>query len=144
MGSAPDKKMIVGLDIGTSKVSVVVGEITEDDNIEVIGIGIHPSRGLKKGVVVNIYRFQESVREMPESVTGMSPVASHVIPGIFAVSSDDYGPYGRTPKNGDRFLISVVKPVADAFLNYPFKTLQDEHLNVIARYSDGEFLDYIM
>ena len=52
MSKQPDNKLIVGLDIGTSKVVAIVGEINDDDDIEVIGIGTHPSRGLKKGVVV--------------------------------------------------------------------------------------------
>jgi hypothetical protein len=49
-----EKNLIVGLDIGTSKVVAIVGEVTPDGEIDVIGIGSHPSRGLKKGVVVNI------------------------------------------------------------------------------------------
>ena len=54
MGSAQDKRMIVGLDIGTSKVVSIVGEIGMDGEIEIVGIGSHPSKGMKKGVVVNI------------------------------------------------------------------------------------------
>ena len=50
MSKRPDKNLIVGLDIGTSKVVAIVGEVNEDGNIEVVGIGSHPSRGLKKGV----------------------------------------------------------------------------------------------
>lgn len=44
-----DRNLVVGLDIGTSKVAAIVGEMKEDGEIEVIGIGTHPSRGLKKG-----------------------------------------------------------------------------------------------
>ena len=40
--------MIVGLDIGTSKVVAIVGEVREDGTLEVIGLGSHPSRGLKR------------------------------------------------------------------------------------------------
>ncbi len=47
--------IVVGLDIGTSKVAAIIGEIGEDeDQIEVIGVGIAPSKGLRKGVVVNL------------------------------------------------------------------------------------------
>ncbi|MGH8524001.1 MAG: hypothetical protein ACREXY_07225, partial [Gammaproteobacteria bacterium] len=46
-----DKSLIVGLDIGTSKVVAIVGEIASDGTVEVIGVGLNPSRGLKKGVV---------------------------------------------------------------------------------------------
>ena len=52
MNKRADKNLIVGLDIGTSKVVAIVGEVTEDGRIEIVGIGSHPSRGLKKGVVV--------------------------------------------------------------------------------------------
>ena len=54
MSKRGEKNLIVGLDIGTSKVVAIVGEINEMDEIEVVGIGMHPSRGLKKGVVVNM------------------------------------------------------------------------------------------
>jgi cell division protein FtsA len=48
------KNLIVGLDIGTSKIAAIVGEITQEGRLDIIGMGSHPSRGLKKGVVVNI------------------------------------------------------------------------------------------
>ena len=48
------KNLIVGLDIGTSKIVAIVGEILPEGRLEIIGMGQSPSRGLKKGVVVNI------------------------------------------------------------------------------------------
>ncbi len=57
---------IVGLDIGTSKVVAIVGEVTADGGIEVVGIGSHPSRGLKKGVVVNIESTVQSIQRAVE------------------------------------------------------------------------------
>ncbi len=54
--------LIVGLDIGTTKVAAIVGEIT-DDGIDIIGIGSHPSRGLRKGVVINIESTVESIKK---------------------------------------------------------------------------------
>ena len=54
MSKKMEKNLIIGLDIGTSKVVAIVGEITPDNEVEIIGLGSHPSRGLKKGVVVNI------------------------------------------------------------------------------------------
>ena len=48
------KNLIVGLDIGTSKIVAIVAELQPDGNLKVIGLGQHPSRGLKKGVVINI------------------------------------------------------------------------------------------
>src|SRR4051794_33732368 len=49
-----NKNLIVGLDIGTSKIVAIVAEIRPEGSFEIIGMGSHPSRGLKKGVVVNI------------------------------------------------------------------------------------------
>jgi cell division protein FtsA len=65
MGKRTDKNLIVGLDIGTSKVVALVGALGDNDKLEVIGIGMQPSRGLKKGVVVNI---DETVNSIPRGV----------------------------------------------------------------------------
>lgn len=50
MASDNTNNQIVGLDIGTNKVAAIVGEINELDEIEIIGIGSHPSRGLKRAL----------------------------------------------------------------------------------------------
>ena len=63
---------IVGLDIGTSKVAAVVGEVTPDGKLEVIGIGSHPSHGLKKGVVVNIESTVQSIQRAVEEAELMA------------------------------------------------------------------------
>jgi cell division protein FtsA len=57
-----DRNIITGLDIGTSKVVALVGEVSPDGSIEVIGIGRHPSRGLKRGVVVDIEATVNSIQ----------------------------------------------------------------------------------
>src|SRR4029078_13569126 len=49
-----DKNLIVALDIGTSKVACLVAELRPDGALEILGMGGHESKGLKKGVVVNI------------------------------------------------------------------------------------------
>ena len=48
--------LIVGLDIGSTKVCTVIGEINERGSVEIIGVGISPSEGLRRGIVVNIDR----------------------------------------------------------------------------------------
>ena len=63
--------LIVGLDIGTTKICAIVGEVT-DDGIDVIGIGTHPSRGLRKGVVVNIETTVQSIRRAIEEAELMA------------------------------------------------------------------------
>ena len=64
--------MIIGLDIGTSKVVAIVGEVNSGGNIEIIGLGTHPSNGLKKGVVVNIESTVQSIRHAVEEAELMA------------------------------------------------------------------------
>jgi cell division protein FtsA len=72
MPSKSDKELLVALDIGTSKVVAIVGEIQEDGELEVIGFGSHPSRGLKKGVVVNIESTVHSIQRAVEEAELMA------------------------------------------------------------------------
>ncbi|OGQ06352.1 MAG: cell division protein FtsA [Deltaproteobacteria bacterium RIFCSPLOWO2_12_FULL_44_12] len=62
---------VVGLDIGTTKVCAIVGEPTEH-GLDIVGIGTHPSRGLRKGVVVNIEATVNSIRRAVEEAELMS------------------------------------------------------------------------
>ena len=66
MSKKGDENLVVGLDIGTSKVLVIVGEVTATGEVEVIGVGHHPSRGMKKGVVVNIESTVQSIQRAIE------------------------------------------------------------------------------
>src|SRR5437764_14346979 len=63
--------IIVGLDIGTTKIACVVGEIGED-GLDIIGVGTHPSRGLKKGVIVNIDSTVASIKQAVLEAESMS------------------------------------------------------------------------
>ena len=58
-----DERIIVGLDIGTTKICTVIGEIASDGVLDIIGEGTVPSDGLRKGVVVNLERTIASVRQ---------------------------------------------------------------------------------
>lgn len=66
MTKREDRKLIVALDIGTSKIAAIVAEIDPEGELEIIGIGTHPSTGLKKGVVVNIETTVQSIRRAIE------------------------------------------------------------------------------
>ncbi|MEW6715783.1 MAG: cell division protein FtsA [Nitrospirota bacterium] len=66
-------EFIIGLDAGTTKVCVIVGEV-KDGGIDIIGIGSAPSRGLKKGVVVNIESTVESIKNAVQEAEMMSGV----------------------------------------------------------------------
>ena len=65
-------KRVVGLDIGTSKVAAIVGEVDRNGDIEVIGIGSHRSHGLRKGVVVNIESTVQAIQRATEEAELMS------------------------------------------------------------------------
>ena len=74
-----DKSLIVALDIGTSKVVSIVGELNAQTEIEIIGIGSHPSRGMKKGVVVNIESTVESIQRAVEEAELMAGCQIHSV-----------------------------------------------------------------
>ena len=79
MPKRSERSLIVGLDIGTSKVVAIVGEIEADGALEVIGIGTHPSRGLKKGVVVNIESTVQSIQRAVEEAELMAGCEIHSV-----------------------------------------------------------------
>ncbi|MDB2384371.1 cell division protein FtsA [Endozoicomonas sp.] len=79
MTSADNGSMIVGLDIGTSKVVAIVGEINPDGDIDIIGIGSHASRGLKRGVVVNIDSTVHAIKRAVEEAELMAGCQIHSV-----------------------------------------------------------------
>ena len=81
MASENEVTRVVGLDIGTNKVAAIVADITEDGVMEIIGIGSHPSRGLKKGVVVNI---ESTVQSIQRAVEEAELMAGHQISKVYA------------------------------------------------------------
>src|SRR5712671_1555003 len=72
MAKRAERTVVVGLDVGTSKVVALVGELTSDGAIEIIGLGSQPSRGLKKGVVVNIESTVQSIQRAVEEAELMA------------------------------------------------------------------------
>ncbi|OEY68001.1 cell division protein FtsA [Marinobacter sp. X15-166B] len=79
MSSVDTENMIVGLDIGTSKVVAIVGKRTLDGTIEVVGVGSHPSRGLKRGVVVNIETTVQAIQRAIEEAELMAGCRIHSV-----------------------------------------------------------------
>ncbi|MGH7816090.1 MAG: cell division protein FtsA [Candidatus Binatia bacterium] len=75
---AKKNSIIVGLDIGTSKVCAIVGEITEH-GVEIIGLGSHASQGLRKGVVINIESTVHSVKKAVEEAALMAGCEIHTV-----------------------------------------------------------------
>jgi cell division protein FtsA len=79
MNAADNSNMIVGLDIGTSKVVAIVGELKPDGSLNIVGIGSHRSRGLKKGTVVNIESTVESIQRAVEEAELMAGCRIHSV-----------------------------------------------------------------
>ena len=71
-GRKESKNLIVGLDIGTSKIAAIVAEMRPEGGFEVIGMGSSPSRGLKKGVVVNIESTVNAIQRALEEAELMA------------------------------------------------------------------------
>jgi len=65
-------ELVVSLDIGTSKVCTIVGELDENDQIEIVGIGKNPSSGIKKGVIIDLDKAIQSIKLSLESAERMS------------------------------------------------------------------------
>src|SRR5437667_445459 len=72
MAKKPNKDLIVGIDIGTSKIVAIVGEVNSDGKLNIVGLGSHPSQGLKRGVVVNIESAVNSIQRAVEEAELMA------------------------------------------------------------------------
>jgi len=81
MSKKDENKLIVGLDIGTSKVLAIVGEVNADDQVEIIGYGHHPSTGMSRGVVANI---EETVTAIQRAVEEAELMAGCQIYSVYA------------------------------------------------------------
>ena len=71
MAKTKTSEIIVGLDIGTTKIAAIAGEVT-DDGIDIIGIGTAPSKGLRRGVVVNIDATVSAIRAAIDEAENMA------------------------------------------------------------------------
>ncbi|MHB1675993.1 MAG: cell division protein FtsA [Sulfuriferula sp.] len=92
------RELVVGLDIGTSKVIAIVAEILPDGRLQVVGMGSHPSRGLKKGVVVNIESTVNSIQRALEEAELMGDCKiSEVYTGIAGSHIKSFNSHGMVP-----------------------------------------------
>jgi cell division protein FtsA len=106
--------LIVGLDIGTTKICAVVGEISGSD-INIIGIGTHPSIGLRKGVVINIESTVESIKKAVEEAELMAGCEiSSVYAGIAGGHITGFNSRGIVAIKGSEISQNDVERVIDA------------------------------
>lgn len=106
--------LVVGLDIGTTKVCAIVGE-TFEDGLSIIGIGSNPSRGLRKGVVVNIESTVESIRRAVEEAELMANCEiSSVYAGIAGGHIKSFNSHGMVAVKDREITEYDVRRVIDA------------------------------
>lgn len=115
MARKDEKTMIVGLDVGTAKVVAMVGEIAADGTVEVIGLGSHPSRGLKKGVVVNIESTVQSIQQAVDAAERMAQCKIHsVYTGIAGSHIRSLNSHGVTAIRSKEVTAADVERAIDA------------------------------
>jgi len=108
------ENIIVGLDVGTTKICAVVGEV-EGKKINIIGIGTHPSIGLRKGVVVNIESTVESIQKAVEEAELMAGCEiSSVYAGIAGGHITGFNSRGIVAIKGPEVTKNDVERVIDA------------------------------
>ncbi len=109
-----NENIVVGLDIGTTKICCVVGEVSGPE-VNIIGIGTHPSVGLRKGVVVNIESTVESIKKAVEEAELMAGCEiSSVYAGIAGGHITGFNSRGIVAIKGPEIMPMDVERVIDA------------------------------
>lgn len=89
------ERIVVGIDAGTTKVTTLIAEVSHNNNVHVIGVGVAPSRGYRKGVVISIDEMVESIAasvEKAERVSGYKVASAYVgIAGTHVTSLNNRG-----------------------------------------------------
>lgn len=110
-----ENNVIVGLDIGTSKVLAIVAQVLPDGQLEIIGIGLHPSRGMRKGIVVNIDATVQSVQRAIEEAELMAGCQiKSVYTGISGSHIHSFNSHGFVAVKGGEVTKEDVARVIDA------------------------------
>lgn len=115
MSKKSDKRLIVGLDIGTTKVVAIVGEVSPSGKIDIIGVGHQKSKGLKKGVVVNIEATVTSIKKAIEEAELMAGCHIHsVYAGIAGSHIRSFNSHGIVAIRDNEVTNADVERVIDA------------------------------
>jgi len=99
------ERVIVGIDVGTTKICVLVGELDRDGKLNIVGVGTCPSQGLRRGVVVNIEETVTSIAaalDRAERLSGKKILTAYVgIAGSHIVSENSKGFVAISPSHSD-------------------------------------------
>ncbi len=111
----PVKNCVVGIDIGTSKIICIVGEVDESGHLTIVGLGKHPSTGLKRGVVVNIEATVASIQKAVEQAEEMAGISiREVYTGIAGSHIRSFNSHGIVAISASEVAASDVDRVIDA------------------------------
>ncbi len=110
-----ESNLLVALDIGTSKIVVLVGETNADNEIEIIGVGSHASKGLKKGIVVNIEATVQSIQRAVQEAELMAgcEIQSAIV-GIAGNHISSFNSHGIVAIKNNEVIASDIERVIDA------------------------------
>ena len=129
------RNIMTGIDIGTTKICAMIAEIKSDDQIEIIGIGLSPSHGLRKGIVVDIDKTSNAIKkavEKAERMAGVSVESAYV--GIAGAHISSINSHGVVAVTGEEKEIeaSDIQRVMEAAQIIPLSG-EEEIIHVLAR-----------
>lgn len=133
MSKTAERNLIVGLDIGTSQIKAVVGEVTADEQLSIIGIGTHPSRGMDKGGVNDLNLVVQSIQQAVNEAELMADCRiSSVYLGISGKHISCQNESGMVPINESEVLQEDVDNVIHAAKSVPIAA-ERRMLHVVPR-----------
>ncbi len=130
-----NRKVVAGLDIGTTKICAMISEVTANKDIEIIGIGLASSSGLRKGIVVDIDKTSNAIREAVEKAERMAGVKMNsAFVGIAGSHISSINSHGVVAVTGEEKEIksSDIQRVMEAAQIIPLSA-EEEVLHVLAR-----------
>jgi len=129
------RKVITGIDIGTTKVCAMIAEVTPEKSIEIIGIGLSPSHGLRKGIVVDIDKTSKAIKEACEKAERMAGIKiKSAYVGIAGSHISSFNSHGVVAVTGEEKEIkeSDIHRVMEAAKIIPLSA-EEEIIHVLAR-----------
>lgn len=129
------RKIVTGLDIGTTKICALIAEVSGDNNIDIVGIGLAPSNGLRKGIVVDIDKTSHAIKsaiQKAERMAGQKVDSAYV--GIAGSHIKSINSHGVVAVTGEEKEIkeSDIKRVIDAARIIPVSA-EEDILHVLPR-----------
>lgn len=130
-----NRHIITGLDIGTTKICAIIAEVTSEEKIDIIGIGLSPSNGLRKGIVVDIDKTSKAIKAAVEKAERMAGIeVESVFVGIAGAHISSINSHGVVAVTGQEKEIanSDIQRVLEAAKVVPLSA-EEEIIHVLAR-----------